>query len=922
MRPLKLTMSAFGPYVQKTMLDMESLGTGGLYLITGDTGAGKTTIFDAITFALYGEASGENREANMFRSNYAPADIPTEVELVFNCGGREYKVKRSPEYERASKRGGGTTVNRASAELTLPDGSVITRLSDVDEKMREILGINKNQFSQIAMIAQGDFLKLLLADTRERRDIFREIFSTRLFGVLQDRLRTESSDLEKKCEVLRSNVAQYINSAQCDQDDVMSIDLQRAKDGGMLTAEAIELIEKILAKDQISIAEAERSILEIESETAKITETITKAENQRQTLLDIAEAEKQLAQKFPHKLRLAGLLEQVQLKKPEEDVLRKSEAELSERMNLYDEASKKLTEAKALSESSKQHGERLKQKNAERESVEQKIAALKEEQKELESASENHQSLIGKRELLKKEIEELENLSSSIVALQGKVNEFKAAVSEYNRAKADSDSAAEEYTRANRAFLDEQAGVLAEDLSDGQPCPVCGSTEHPKKAEKSAHAPSKRELERLKKLSEQTQLKAEEKSRSAGELKGAAYTAMESVKTGIAKLLGEEPEISSAYERAEILRSQKMLQMKDIDNAIAAQQRRVDRRNQIAKLIPDGEADITKLNAEIEDLIREISAYESRAAEIGRQADELQKKLEFPDKASAEKRLGEIRAAREKIEEETVSTEKAYRDAEREVAELNAKIESLKKLPLDHAETDMQELKERISHLAEQKNLLNTRRDGINVRIGANENALKNLKEKSAELGGLEKRASWVRSLYQTANGTVAGKEKIMLETYVQTAFFDRIISKANVRLMNMTGRQFELTRRKSSGGRGQSGLELDVIDHWDGGIRSVKTLSGGESFKASLSLALGLADEVQSSAGGIRLDAMFVDEGFGSLDEESLSQAISTLAELSEGNRLVGIISHVGELKRRIDRQIVVKKDRSGGSRAEIMIQ
>ena len=277
-----------------------------------------------------------------------------------------------------------------------------------------------------------------------------------------------------------------------------------------------------------------------------------------------------------------------------------------------------------------------------------------------------------------------------------------------------------------------------------------------------------------------------------------------------------------------------------------------------------------------------------------------------------------VKAMKEKLDK----AEKELADAEKSFAEITGRIQQLQEQLRDRSGTDLEGEEDAKRALSMKKTGISQELKRVNVRIAANRTALENIRNKSRELAGLEKRWSWVRSLANTANGNISGKEKIMLETYVQMRCFDRILVRANTRLMVMTGGQYELVRRQvSENNRSKSGLELDVIDHYNGTRRSVKSLSGGESFKASLSLALGLSDEIQASAGGIRLDTMFVDEGFGSLDEESLQQAVRALAGLADGNRLVGIISHVSELKERIDRQIVVTKDRCNGSRVEIVV-
>ena len=277
MRPIKLTVSAFGPYAGKTILEMDKLGENGLYLITGDTGAGKTTIFDAITYALYGEASGENREPSMFRSKYAEATTPTEVELVFSYAGKTYTVTRNPEYERPKSRGEGFTTQKAEAQLIYPDGRVVAKQRDVDNAIRDIMGINRSQFLQIAMIAQGDFLKLLLAPTEERKKIFRQIFKTQLYQDLQDRLKKESGQLNDKCDAARNSIKQYIDGITCDENDVLSIEVEKAKNGLLPAKDVMDLIDRLLTQDhdkkmaiQKSISDADKALEVVNANLGKI----------------------------------------------------------------------------------------------------------------------------------------------------------------------------------------------------------------------------------------------------------------------------------------------------------------------------------------------------------------------------------------------------------------------------------------------------------------------------------------------------------------------------------------------------------------------------------------------------------------------------------------------------------------------------
>ena len=317
MRPLKLTMSAFGPYSGKTVLDLDSLGEKGLYLITGDTGAGKTTIFDAITFALYGEASGDNREASMLRSKYAEDQTPTYVELVFSYGGKTYTVKRNPEYERPKARGEGVTSQKAEAELYYPDGRVISKQRDVDNAVRDIMGIDKDQFMQISMIAQGDFLKLLLASTEDRIKIFRQIFKTRLFSSRQDKLKTESNSLSRQCDEARNSIRQYINGINAEEDDVLGLRVQKAKLGELSLSETVSLLEELINKDVEKDKALQKQIKDVESRLEAVNNSLGKIEAREKAKRAIEQNKAGKEKEEQINLVLKEAFEKLEARKPE-----------------------------------------------------------------------------------------------------------------------------------------------------------------------------------------------------------------------------------------------------------------------------------------------------------------------------------------------------------------------------------------------------------------------------------------------------------------------------------------------------------------------------------------------------------------------------------------------------------------------------
>ncbi len=918
MRPLKLTMSAFGPYAGEVELDFEKLGTGGLYLITGDTGAGKTTIFDAITFALYGKASGENRESSMLRSKYADPHTPTRVELVFCYAGKTYTVRRNPEYERAKTRGEGLTTEKADAELLCPGGRIITRPKEVTAAVREILGIDREQFSQIAMIAQGDFLKLLLADTKERQAIFREIFHTNYYQKFQERLKAETGELAKQIETARSSIRQYIAGAICDEDDARFPEFSRALGGEMLTGDVIVLLQALLKQDTAAAETVAVQIQSAELELEEITRILAQADGRRKTEQELAAAERDQAAMEPELAALRRALEAHQARSGETEALGRQIAALEAELPCYDDFERIRARSLALEKQIAQNERACVEKRAAQEALRAAIAQYRESRKELENAGEKKAALVHEREQYAARKAALGDLKDALRSLQTLSTRLARAQAAYQSAAEHARGLRTDYAAKNQAFLDEQAGILASTLTDGAPCPVCGSTVHPNKASKSARAPTQAELGRAKAAAEAAQEDANQASRRAGELLGRVTAAQAAAVKQIEELLGP----CTLAQAGPQVQAQIVL----VDGAIAKLHReiaqedaRISQKAALDARIPREEAAFREGEQALMEQEQTLVSQNVRKEALKNQWKELAEKLSFDNKILAERKRKSLLDQAAAMETARKKAEADYNACDKALAQCRAKVQQLKKLLEDSQAIDAQAYTAQKQTWIQRKNALYARQKTLHTRVSANETALRHIQSEEARLTALERKWSWVKALSDTANGAISGKEKVMLETYVQMTRFDRIIDRANLRLLVMTGGQYELKRRALAEDlRTQSGLELDVVDHYNGTERSVKTLSGGESFQASLSLALGLADEVQ---GGVRMDTMFVDEGFGSLDEEALRQAIAALAGLSEGNRLVGIISHVTELKDRIDRQIVVQKEKTGGSTARIVV-
>ena len=921
MRPIQLTMSAFGPYAGRTVVDFDKLGQSGLYLITGDTGAGKTTIFDAITFALFGEASGENRDPSMMRSKYAAPETPTEVELVFAYGGKRYAVRRNPEYQRPKTRGTGTTVQPQSAELRYPDGRIVTKRSEVDEAVRAILGVDRNQFSQIAMIAQGDFLKLLLADTRDRQAIFREIFQTGYFMELQEQMRSAYGSLRNEYEQTNASLFQYLDGVMADEDSALFADITRIKDRTLPFSDSFDIVRALIELDEQALSQAAQAEAALEAQLGSVNAALGRADARERAEEALQAAAEECEAACAELTERDEARQKAKAEEPKIEGLKTQIHALEAQLPDYDAREEKqalLGDKRREQAAAAQKQERA---TADLAAVTARLADLKAERADLESAGQQRERLLAEKQEGEGKLSDLNKLKARWNERAETERAWAAAQQTYRQAQAAAEGAQATYEQMNRAFLDEQAGILAATLQEDAPCPVCGSRHHPSPARLSAAAPSEKDVERAARDAEQAKKAAASASKAAGELHGRWETQDREARRLTHELLGEEDpdRAMAALARQD---GELRQRLRDIAAAVAAEERNLERRTALDTQIPQAEEVQAGLVRTIQGAEVALATLVAQIEETGSAVRELSAKLLYGSKAEALQARDRLSGEQRRLESAVAATESQYQACAQRLSGAQGKVQSLQEQLSQGEPVDKAALCRQQSDLTAQRKTLADRQKALHARLSGNRGALGHMTEKAAELKALETRLTSLKALSNTVNGNLTGKEKIMLETYVQMTYFDRIIARANTRLMVMSGGQYELKRRMEAENKtSKSGLELDVKDYYNGTTRSVKTLSGGESFKASLSLALGLSDEIQSTAGGIRLDTMFVDEGFGSLDEESLQQAMKALSALTESNRLVGIISHVAELKDRIDRQIVVKKDKSGGSRVEIVV-
>lgn len=946
MKPLKLVMSAFGPYAGEEVIEFEKLGNTGLYLITGDTGSGKTTIFDALSFALFGESSGGNREPSMLRSRFADAKAKTFVELEFLYKHDTYRVKRNPEYLRPKDRGEGETKERADAQLYLPGDGLVTGIKNVDDKITELLGVDKEQFSQIAMIAQGDFLRLLFADTKKRGEIFREIFGTGNYQQLQDALRSRSGKLHDEYERLSASIGQYLEGIRCPKDYAYYEEMERFKSdkkyASVMAKTAGKMLEELCDDLQVQVKEYEKAF----SETDK---AFQKATHKLGIFQAVAQGEERLEKEEKRQADLTELLKESRLLLEEEEKNSPRRKALSEEIAIKKE---KLKDFGELDELTAQYGRKEKE-------LQDLTRAIEKEEKEIKRLGEqitkgqarraalhNPLAKYNKLEQEKERSEKLYEVLKEYAADQEHIRELNSlqekAIKRYQKAAEDADRVMSFSSKLERAFLDGQAGVLAAGLKKGEPCPVCGSLEHPGPAFCHDTVPEQSEVETAKENAETSRKEAAKLSEKAKEISGQRTALEEKYREcgeRLFKAWKELPEILFEIQSASEFQKEEVLT--DADSRIKERLSRLQQESEKTSMdIKEAE----ELDEKLPNMEQELSEKRNRFQEKKEQSAKLQQAMESlgVEQAKMRGQLGfpgkkEAAAYVKELEKELTRLEKAYHKAKKEAEEVGGKLKeteaaiktlktSVKKQKKEAGEEDIEALREEEKRLKQEKERLSAAQKEVELMWDADEEVKRNVIRQLAKLSETGEKWHMVKALHNTASGSIAGKDKIMLETYVQMAYFDRIINRANVHLMKMTDGRFELLRSKEAGNqKSQSGLELNVLDHYymnkNRGSRSVKSLSGGESFLAALSLALGMSEEVSANAGGIEMDAMFVDEGFGTLDEVALDRAVRALQELSTANRIVGIISHVPELKNRMDRQIVVKRDKLKGSRTELVL-
>lgn len=1034
MKPTYLELCAFGPFAGQVILPLERIVSEGVFLVHGATGAGKTTIFDAISFALFGNASGENRPADSFRSDFAGEDVKTYVILEFTHGGSTYKIERSPAYRRPKQRGEGYTDSKAEAVLTMPNGMKIVGYQMVTDKVEEILCVDWKQFKQISMIAQGEFLRLLTVESKERGEIFRKVFHTGNLSRIGKELKEQMLKVKRFCEELDTSIVQYYcgidNSADSEYKE--QIDAFFASKDIHATAEFQNILQALVAEDAKELATlreklgiTEQKLTELKVKESKAAEWLEKKkefellseqlpdmllleqknkidkqrlalvkravtavrpqkeaylvakEESRQLLASIAEKEKQVAELFAKEDSVMVSYQKAQADKRNMEQLVLKMEQLRNEVKLLNHKAELEEEFGRAEQAAEELAEQENKQKALYGEKENRFKECRAKQDRLTEIYHSGRALEAEERELKSELAELENQAKrfeSYEKIRENYERLTAEISELFEKKQQQNARLQQM---ETAYTCEQAGMLAMDLEIGSPCPVCGSVEHPEPAKPAEGAVTREELGKCRQDYQTLSEQIEALGKEAASEKGTMDLLLQQM--GIRDDNAVQQLIADRTERKELVRNKLTEVEKQLDVLVKEQEEGMQAREEAGQL----EQELQKDRADLENLQEKIRRIRNEQEAITQSIKRILLDSVFQQVEDAKEALAAAEAEHEQKKEGIAQAEADYQEWNNKKQSETAVLEQLtgqkllrmqkEQMALEDyekalrmagfdneaefernmlPEEELQKLEEetlanesavirfkerhmlleqdlsrvapeisedfseRMEQLTVEKEDLSNRITRLSTRRETNEKVIKNVETQLTVRANMQKEYSNISALSNVANGELAGKDRLPFEQYVQAFYFEQVIYEANLRLKKMSGGRYALKRRtEAENRRSVTGLDLEIMDYFTGKARSVKSLSGGESFKAALALALGLSDVIQGYAGGVVVETMFVDEGFGSLDKDSLEQAVAILKELATDNRIVGIISHVEELKDCIDKKILLKKSTQGSS-------
>lgn len=864
MKPIKLMMSAFGPYAGETVVDFTRLGDDGVYLITGDTGAGKTTIFDAITFALYGEPSStaKNREAKSFRSDYASADTDTYVEFTFLHKNQTYRIKRIPEYLRPPKKGSGKAVKQMhKAEFECLDtGELASGIASVSTAVQDVIELTHSQFTQTVMIAQGDFQQILSASSDKRKALLQKIFNTSEYDELRKELKTKSDECEKQRSRINAEILSAMSTVSAAEDDPSAEQLQLYTTTPDYLEHLLPVLNEVIDR-QTAAAEA------LDANITARRETYNTLSKQIADCAAVNRLFEELSQKQTQHAAHKQALPQCQADE-QKRALALSADKLTATDTLLTEQRNNLQKQTLL----------FRKKSEEHETLTADLTAADARLKQAEEKTET----LDERKQQRSRLQEMIPVLETVHAHRQTVRTVQTRLS---RLEAENERLSEQLELTKFHFYSSQAQLLAKKLKLGEPCPVCGSTTHPAPARETDTLVTKEQLEA-----------AEQEKKQSDRL----------VEDARSKLVAAQAALSQARERLDALQLSDDVTVTDLNSTI---------RELTATIAAIEKEYKAAVNAQ-----KTLSLDAAKCAQARDLAHTTAKELQVSIEALESRFAGELQEAGFADRESYLQAKLPQAEINRLTAQIErykateqalaARITELQTQLTDRSITDLSALEAERDGIESDMNTLSAKKLQLDVALKRNLDARKALQSRKDESAAIRHRSAVLQELYNCVSGQGSQNGKLSFETYVLQYYFKQVIAAANKRLNALTDGMFTLRcRQEAKDNRTQSGLDLEVLDRSTGQWRDVSTLSGGESFMASLSMALGLSDIVQARSGSIRLDSMFIDEGFGTLDENSLTQARNLLTKLADGNRLIGVISHVPELKERIDKKIIIKK-------------
>lgn len=995
-----LELEAFGPYLEKQYLDFASLNDAELFLVTGDTGAGKTTIFDAICFALYGVSSGDTRVANQFRNQKASADVETYVKLTFTIRGHEYIITRYPNY----LRDGYKTETRHKVYLEGVEDYAIEGVNEVATKIKEIIGVDANEFRQVAMIAQGQFTKLIQATSREREAILRELFATHAYASFQERLKKAEREKKDAYQQEKMKLDTYVEAIEELQDEEPldflkermtklehllvaqnqaqsiyqedNLKLSKQLEESLALAQLYEQLDSLNMKYQNHLEnEDDMKLLAQKIELLQMVDNVSKEETK---YLDAQKIASDVAKRYQNALSQKQVLEAVHQEildeashiKQIEETLKETETKLQKIDEDLDKV-EKVEKARNLA------GMALKQKHVAQENVDKSLNQKHELENIIQRCQSDLKALSNLDALQTELAHESTRLDLEKQKLK-KLQDTKQRVNDLTQTLQTHQAKWEKATSKQRELSDQKlcmekqyqanmAGLLAKDLQEDMPCPVCGSLHHPKLAVYEIEGVTS---ETLDDISKELNAITSEVQSSFGDLMGVKQVLDLEKKHYLEALDGKDydtleklyHEDFATYERNKQTCQEGYQRVEKLEAYLQDYTKRLEKwqekHTKLEATLQATQENLVKRNEQFEMLQGSFhSAFEGlevlvkRKTQLTKSIRELSVEIErYQNKAQkyaldAMQNQGELRAltSEHQKDQEHLRQTKASYDNALTNASMNEEayhlalptLTSLEPLTKQHqaylqqkailekqigdikTSINDQELPD-IEKIRASKKETEDKLKEVSLALEKNKWQLDHLSKQYEDIARASETFKQAENAYQriyNVSRLASGQNNMRMtfESYILIAYFEAILQRANLRLTAMTSGRYALMRKdESQGGRALQGLDLDVMDYESGKPRDVRTLSGGEAFKAALSLALGMADLISESAGGIELDTLFIDEGFGSLDERSLEMALDTLVELKQEHKVVGIISHVAALKERLQAKITVSHQKN----------